>query len=390
MGQISLAEKISSYSCDLARIESPPFANGCKRFLPLKGQCYENEELTKQYLETDTLACASIKDSNVDVIKCLMPKRNQWYKMGIIMGLSKADLDTILVKRKDPSIALMEMINILIERHSLCTWRRVIDALHDMNFNVIADDLESLGLEKCRASGFMLLEHREYRKWDFTPEKKRTTEEDFDSKEEIQRHTKKIIQILHIPILHVSDEDVLSNLNSYIAMAKLSQSEREIIMTSVEKISDISSTQPWKVAEHTEELESAIRVTSDSKKDKNLMRADYDMFSDELSMCHKILNTCTCQLKSCSGIMQNSGDSVNPGVQRSINRAFGKIKSTRDLISELQKSVRGAGSQPRQNSGSDSGQSFDFNSSFSDSSQSFDFSSSFSDSGQTSSSPVQS
>ncbi len=261
--ETALAESITHYTEELQRIEPLPFLKYCKSFPPLKDYCYEDQELKKQYFQTDKLARASIADCRTEIIECLMPRHTKWYEMGIAMDIPKAKLDEIEKKYKrslGPSVTLMKMVEALIQRFSFkYTWKKIIDALLDMNFITVAKEMESLALSKCGLSEAMTLKHKEYRRKDFTSQGK-FGERGTCKEEEIQKCVKKIRDILNLPVLFVSDEDILDKLHQFICIRNPSETELKVVTHSVEKIGKLSSRDSRSIAEQAEKLKGDIKV----------------------------------------------------------------------------------------------------------------------------------
>ena len=249
----SLADKVLHYTLELGRIEKFPFHKYCKSFSPLKEYCYEDTELEKRYFQTDKLSHASITNSRMEIIKCLMPRSIKWYEMGILFDVSKARLDDIHKKYKhhESTLALIKMVDALIEECGFtCTWRKVIDALLEMNFTSVAKAVESLALEKCGLFNNMKS------KLNLGESKLNLEESRESSNEEKKMYVTKIRRILGLPIHSVSDKDenILDNLYKHIRTANPSHTELKKITVAVEKISELYCDNSKELADQAKEL----------------------------------------------------------------------------------------------------------------------------------------
>ena len=100
---------------------------------------YYNNDL----LESDsTGTCLSVKDL-LSIYKALKGARNDWYFMGLELGLSAADLDSIKTEsRNNSKDCLKEMLKkFLVKRVPKPSWQLFIDTLKNIGYGALAEEV---------------------------------------------------------------------------------------------------------------------------------------------------------------------------------------------------------------------------------------------------------
>lgn len=263
MKEISLADTVNYYIAELGRIERSSSLKYCKVIYPLEDICYEDVELKKCYFETDKLSRVLEYDSSGEemrkVIESLQCKNLYWYEIGILMGISKRRLDEIKLRKEERlgfSGALSLMVEALFQECQF-TWKVVIDALLDMNFNVTAESVEDLVLKGIKFPNCTKTTPTRYSRSHFNSSTDilRTSTV---SKDKLQRYVKKICDILQLQI--INSEDVLENLYSHIVSKNPNHTQLKSIAELVEKISKLSNAWSDDLAEQAKQLKDDIEV----------------------------------------------------------------------------------------------------------------------------------
>ena len=89
-----------------------------------------------------TGTCLSVKDL-LSIYKALKGARNDWYFMGLELGLSAADLDSIKTESHDnPEDCLKEMLKKFLVKEDLKpTWQLFVDALKNIGYSALAEEV---------------------------------------------------------------------------------------------------------------------------------------------------------------------------------------------------------------------------------------------------------
>lgn len=402
--EIERIEKVEMIIKKDERIEKLGF-NPYRMFAPLIDQCHEEIELTKWCFKRVKLVRGLIDDSRSEVITCLQKINTRWYEMGIIMGLPKPTLDAIEMQHKyNPSTALGKMISALIDIQSYnCTWKLIIDALLEMNCEVVAKSVIELAQKYYGC------------KYDMTVadvNQFRMSGKNFEmisyEEEEIQKCVSKVRDILHLPSpLYVTDQEIEKNLSKYIAVKKLSPKEMESVIKFAGDMGSLSLKHAKNLTEKAGELiadfekvegdlkkleegkrelefnkgklefnmvkinkkiESFNDSNDKSKKDELLnlqaqnqsmmqelkdadeqlkkciqqlmdTNADHRFIQDELNICRNKLYNSEWELTACYDIVADNSSSFTRLFKKAIEDTLKEIKTTTTKIEETQKAV---------------------------------------------------
>lgn len=271
MGEEALARKVDHYTKELRRIENRPVSSHCRRLVPMKEFCYEDWALEKVYLDCDKLSRTSILDHKREIFDHLLPRRTSWYELGIVLGVPKAKLDEIKNQYRLEAVALIKMVEELIEKFSFeCSWRMVIDALEAMNFNTVVRSVEDLAKTKVKYEpAYATTSLSEYRRSNFTLENLHLTEEPYKDQES-QENIQIIRSILGLSPYYFSDEDIMTNLSEHLIIKNPSPDQLILITSVVKKIGELSSTHskeiPKQAKRLNEEKQSVEKVMLQLKK----------------------------------------------------------------------------------------------------------------------------
>ena len=72
-----------------------------------------------------------------------LPVEKNWYKLGLSLGLSAQQLDTIEQKQPNPFKRKVEMLKSWFEKDKTASWETVVDALYMINETGLATDVQS-------------------------------------------------------------------------------------------------------------------------------------------------------------------------------------------------------------------------------------------------------
>ena len=229
-----LATKVSAYISEMERLhESMTGQLEDKRMMPIKGFSFEDKIIRNVYYENEKLARKSITELREfnEIATGLMDIRHKWYELGIALGVPKAKLDEIdRLSPKRPSVDLKMRLMLQHAQEIFSfkfTWKRLIDALIDLNYNSCVESVESIAPKHSTS----LCQLDVYRRQDFISRRI----EDKRLKEQV----KEIRNILELDPT-ITDDQILSNLFQHISSKKADLSSEERIIEALRVIQKLS------------------------------------------------------------------------------------------------------------------------------------------------------
>ena len=235
-----LAWKVSAYVSEMERLESTTSQLLTeRRMVPIKGSSFEDKIIRHVYYENETLARKSIitvQEFN-EIVTCLMDVRHKWYEIGIALGVPKAKLDEIdyLNPKRRSSVHSKMRLMLQYAQEVLLftfTWKRLIDALIDLDLYNCARHVESIAPQHTTCTSQCRLDV--YRRQDFVSRTKLTEDKKFIKQVKILRKILKLDP-------SITDKEVLSNLFQHISSIQADISREKEIIETVKVIQKLSA-----------------------------------------------------------------------------------------------------------------------------------------------------
>lgn len=145
MDEKKLAEMVQHYIREMTRIQHRQRKQGglCKKLVPLKDQCYEDWWLKQVRFEDDPLSLLHDPTmKTVDIARCLQERAAHWDELGIALEMSKGTLSRIDDDNESSTKKLQEMIQTWLEDDLDHSWRKLINALSQLDCGEAAMEVE--------------------------------------------------------------------------------------------------------------------------------------------------------------------------------------------------------------------------------------------------------
>ena len=303
-----LAGKISAYISEMERLpESMTGQLVDKRMMPIKGFSFEDKIIRNVYYENEKLARKSITQLQEfnEIVTCLMDVRHKWYELGIALGVPKAKLDEIdhlNPLNVDSKMRLMLQYTQEILSFKF-TWRRLIDALIDLDLNRCVESLESIAPKHTTCTNLCRLDV--YRRQDFVSKRTGITED--------RRFIKQVEEIRNILELgpSITDDEVLSCLFQHISSKKADLSSEERIIEALRVIQKLSLEHALESEQEADDIVEHIHTLSpDCYKQQRIDYKKRQQHKSHLSSAIDGLNLCISSVVKSKETLQQAIDYI--------------------------------------------------------------------------------
>ena len=239
----SLAAKVHHYIREVGRIEGSWQSRGfdCDWVKPLKNLSYDQWWLKETCCQDDVLAHSSIEDCKKEVLDCLSDYTSKWYEIGIALKIPKNSLDQIKLHdlRDGDMRYLSNMIDIAIKEQF--TWRKLINALLEIELSRAAHCLEREAKTKYVLKNFFW---NVFQKKDFFSRSKKNTKQE-------EKYYSQLREILGLSS-EVSNDDIWDDFHRHILDKNLTLSDRKEVVNICKNIQNVCS-------EHSKEIELRVK-----------------------------------------------------------------------------------------------------------------------------------